>query len=263
VTRVLSGAVLVLLAVGVVWFSPDIVFRAVAFGALVLCVREFVGLAHHGGLPVSFWVSVTASVTTLAAFASGATRADALAVVLLVQAVAIPAVAMVAWNGGKDAIATVSASLFPSVYLALPIGAVIAIREAAGPAPLFLLMLTVMVSDTAQYYTGRLLGRTPLAPAISPKKTFEGAVGGFVFGAAVFTLVGAWWLERVPLALRGLLGLTLVASGIAGDLFESMMKRSAGVKDSSSIIPGHGGALDRLDALLFAAPIYYVVLRYV
>jgi phosphatidate cytidylyltransferase len=263
VTRVLSGAVLVTFAVALVWFSPAVVFRAAAFALLFLLVREFVGLAHHGGLPVSLWLTVTGSLTTLAAFAWAAPRADALAAVLLVQAVAIPAAAIAAWNGGREALATVSASIFPSVYLALPIGALVAIRELEGPAALFLLMLTVMVSDTAQYYTGRLFGRTPLAPAISPKKTLEGAVGGFVFGAVVFALVGAWWLERMPIALRVLLGLTLVASGIAGDLFESMLKRSAGVKDSASIIPGHGGVLDRVDALLFAAPIYYVVLRYV
>jgi phosphatidate cytidylyltransferase len=124
-------------------------------------------------------------------------------------------------------------------------------------------MLTVMVSDTAQYYTGRALGRRPLAPAVSPKKTIEGAVGGFVFGTALFVGVGAWWLPSMPLALRVALGLTLVALGIAGDLFESMLKRSAGVKDSSTLIPGHGGVLDRIDALLFAAPVYYVVLKYV
>jgi phosphatidate cytidylyltransferase len=159
-------------------------------------------------------------------------------------------------------LATVSASLFPSLYLALPIGAIVAIRASEGSAVLFLLMLTVMVSDTAQYYTGRLVGRTPLAPEISPKKTVEGAVGGFVFGAIVFSLAGAWWLERLPFAFRALLGVTVVAAGIAGDLFESLLKRSAGVKDSSSIIPGHGGVLDRVDALLFAAPVYYVVLQY-
>jgi phosphatidate cytidylyltransferase len=123
--------------------------------------------------------------------------------------------------------------------------------------------LTVMVSDTAQYYSGRLFGRRPLAAAISPRKTIEGAVGGFVFGAIILTVAGAWWLPGIPPAFRALLGVAIVALGIAGDLFESMLKRSAGVKDSSALIPGHGGVLDRIDALLFAAPIYYVVLKYV
>jgi phosphatidate cytidylyltransferase len=124
-------------------------------------------------------------------------------------------------------------------------------------------MLTVMVSDTAQYYTGRLFGTRPLAPAISPKKTVEGAVGGFVFGTALFVSAGAWWVPGMPILFRIGLGLAVVALGIGGDLFESMLKRSAGVKDSSALIPGHGGVLDRIDALLFAAPVYYIVLKYV
>jgi len=124
-------------------------------------------------------------------------------------------------------------------------------------------MLTIIVSDSMQYYTGRLFGRRPLAPAVSPKKTVEGAIGGFVFGTAAFAIIGMWWLPHMALALRAGLGLSIVALGIAGDLFESMLKRSANVKDSSSLIPGHGGILDRIDALLFAAPVYYIVLRYV
>ena len=157
-----------------------------------------------------------------------------------------------------------AAALFPALYLGLPIGAMVAIRETRGREALFLLMLTVIVSDTAQYYTGRAFGRRPLAPAISPKKTVEGAVGGFVFGAL---RAGG----RRRLVAAGGAGARCASaarrwrssrSGIAGDLFESMLKRSAGVKDSSALIPGHGGVLDRIDALLFAAPVYYVVLKY-
>ena len=175
----------------------------------------------------------------------------------------IAAITVTTWSGGKDALGSAAAALFPALYLGLPIGAMHAIREWRGAQVLFLLMLTVFVSDTAQYYSGRRFGRRPLAPAISPKKTLEGGIGGLVAGTLVLTVVGEWWLPSMPAAFRALLGAALVALGIAGDLFESMLKRSAGVKDSSTLIPGHGGILDRIDALLFAAPLYYVVLKYV
>jgi phosphatidate cytidylyltransferase len=103
-----------------------------------------------------------------------------------------------------------------------------------------------------------------LAATISPKKTIEGAVGGVVVGTAVLAAAGAWWLTpatAVGLPARLVLGVLVVAAGIAGDLFESLLKRSAGIKDSSSLIPGHGGILDRIDALLFAAPVYFVALK--
>ena len=190
-------------------------------------------------------------------------RQLSLDVILMAELIALALVALAAWRGGSDALGSTSASLFPSLYLAIPIGAMVAIRESGGPAALSLLMLTVIVSDSAQYYTGRLLGRRLLAPAISPKKTIEGAIGGFVFGTAVFAVVGVWWLPIVPAIARVGMGMGIVAVGIAGDLFESMLKRSANVKDSSAIIPGHGGILDRIDALLFAAPFFYVVGRFI
>lgn len=266
-TRVLSGAVLVFLTVAVVWFAPAIVFEAVGFLLVFAAVVELVALARQSGLNVPTWLSVVGALLTFATFGLTAPAEGRgptpLQFVLLAQFIAVAGVTLTGWSGGSDALARVSASLFPSLYLALPIGALVAIRDLQGPAALFLLMLTVMVSDTAQYYTGRFAGRRPLAPTISPKKTVEGALGGFVCGALVLAIAGAWWLPRVPVAVRVLLGLTVVALGITGDLFESMLKRSAGVKDSSALIPGHGGVLDRIDALLFAAPVYYIVLRYV
>jgi phosphatidate cytidylyltransferase len=183
-------------------------------------------------------------------------------VMLMSAFVVLASMSLVAWRGERDAIGRVAAAMLPMLYLGLPIGALVALREQHGPPALFLLMLAVMVSDTAQYYCGRAFGRRPLASAISPKKTIEGAIGGFVFGGALVAVVGAWWLPEVPAALRAALGVAVVALGIAGDLFESMLKRSAGVKDSATLIPGHGGVLDRIDALLFAAPVYYIVLKY-
>jgi phosphatidate cytidylyltransferase len=259
-TRVLSGAALIILAVAVVWSGQRLVFESVAFVLLFAATYELITLFRAGGILVPRWPATTAALLTLGTFSGilGASvpflTTDA---VLMVVLIGLALVAMRTWRGGTDALSTIGTSLFPSIYLALPIGAMIAIRE-QGPRPLFLLMLTIIVSDTAQYYTGRLTGRHLLAPAISPKKTVEGAVGGVVFGTAVFAAVGAWWLPIVPLGMRVGRGVGLVAAGIAGDLFESMLKRSAGVKDSSSMIPGHGGILDRIDALLFAAPLFYV-----
>jgi phosphatidate cytidylyltransferase len=259
-TRVLSGAALIALTIAVVWSRQRIVFESVAFLLLFAATYELITLLQAGGVVVPRWPATLASLLTLATFSSilnanlPLLSTDA---VLMVALIGLALVAMRRWRGGADALTTISSSLFPSLYLALPIGAMIAIRE-QGPEPLFLLMLTVIVSDTAQYYTGRLTGRHLLAPAISPKKTIEGACGGLVFGTAAFAAVGAWWLPIVPLPARIGIGLALVAVGIAGDLFESMLKRSAGVKDSSAIIPGHGGILDRIDALLFAAPLFYV-----
>jgi phosphatidate cytidylyltransferase len=181
---------------------------------------------------------------------------------LLTAFVALGALAIATWRGDGAAVGSVGAALLPALYLGLPLGAMVAIREIHGAAALFLLMLTVIVSDTSQYYAGRAFGRRLLAPAISPKKTVEGAMGGFVMGPLFLAAAGGWWLPGVPVTFRVALGLAIVALGIAGDLFESMLKRSAGVKDSATWIPGHGGALDRIDALLFAAPIYYIVLTY-
>ena len=265
-TRVLSGGVLILLAVAAVWFSPAWLFLCIAELLVVLACHEFAALTRASHLPFPFVVSTLAAALVCASFAQTAFGGHArvpIDVVLMTALVTLGALSLTSWRGGRDAVASASASLLPTLYFGLPIGAMVAIREASGPKGLFLLMLTVMVSDSAQYYSGRAFGRHKLAEAISPKKTVEGACGGFVCGALVLAVVGAWWLPTVPVALRVLLGATIVALGIAGDLFESMLKRSAGVKDSSALIPGHGGVLDRIDALLFAAPVYYVVLKYV
>jgi phosphatidate cytidylyltransferase len=264
VTRVLSGAVLIVFAVAIVWFAPALLFLAVAELLLLLGFSEYLTLARTAGLPVPPVPAAVAAMLTCAAFAT--VVAVPIDIVLMAALVALGALTLTLWKGepgGPDALALASASLFPSLYLGLPLGAMIAVRESRGREALFLLMMTVVVSDTAQYYSGRAFGRRPLAPAISPKKTVEGAVGGVLFGAAAMVVAGAWWLPAIPALLRAALGITIVALGIAGDLFESMLKRSAGMKDSSSLIPGHGGVLDRIDALLFAAPIYYVVVKYV
>jgi phosphatidate cytidylyltransferase len=122
------------------------------------------------------------------------------------------------------------------------------------------LFVIIWAGDSAAYYGGRAFGAHKLAPAISPNKTVEGAVAGLVGSVILGSVFAAWLSLRVPwqpvvIALAGI-------AGQLGDLVESALKRSAGVKDSSTLLPGHGGILDRLDSLLFAAPVYFFLAHF-
>jgi phosphatidate cytidylyltransferase len=125
------------------------------------------------------------------------------------------------------------------------------------PRELVLLLVAIIAAgDTAAYYGGRAFGRHPLAPKISPKKTVEGAIAGLMGSMLVGGIAGVVFLGEPWLSIT-LISAATAVFGQLGDLAESAMKRSAGVKDSSSILPGHGGILDRLDSVLFAAPVFY------
>jgi phosphatidate cytidylyltransferase len=152
--------------------------------------------------------------------------------------------------------------LVAPIYIGAPLGMLVALQTLSGPKATLVVIATIVVSDTAQYYSGRAFGRRPLAPTISPKKTVEGAIGGVICGALFMAIALTFVFPSTPIVVRILLGLVIVFLGIAGDLFESRLKRVAGLKDSSTLIPGHGGVLDRIDALLFAIPVfYYMVLQ--
>ena len=258
--RVLSGAVLGAAAGAALWFLGPIPLLVIAEIVLLLGFLEYAALAERLNARVPKVASGAASMLTCAAMASPGAPVQ---VVLMAAVLALGALVLGSGRAGVDVLHDVSASLLPPLYLGLPLGALVATHEAAGREAPLLLLLTVVVSDTAQYYCGRIFGRRLLAPAISPKKTVEGALGGIAFGTAAIMLVGRWWLPSTGLLWRAGLGLAIVVLGIVGDLFESLIKRGAGVKDASSLIPGHGGMLDRIDALLFAAPVYYVFVKYV
>jgi phosphatidate cytidylyltransferase len=147
---------------------------------------------------------------------------------------------------------------FAILYISMPLGLLAALTIARGWRATVLLIATVAVSDSLQFYSGRLFGRHALAPAISPKKTIEGAIGGAIAGTLFMVLAGPLVFADFPRLTLAVLGFVMVVLGILGDLFESRLKREANVKDSSSLIPGHGGVLDRIDALLFVTPAFVV-----
>ena len=153
----------------------------------------------------------------------------------------------------EEAIPALGILCFGIPYFAVPIASLYALKR-LDPWLVFLLMAIVWLGDTAAFYVGSKIGRHKLAPVISPKKSWEGAAAGFLASVAAAAAWSFFRLDRIDVALLGVAALTALAAQI-GDLVESMIKRGSGVKDSGSVLPGHGGVLDRLDALLFAAPV--------
>ncbi len=150
---------------------------------------------------------------------------------------------------------------FGIFYVAWLLGHLILIRQfAEGPFLIFLLFLITWANDTAAYYVGSFWGRHHMTPRISPRKTWEGAVGGLVGSVAASFACQWWFLESLSAADAFSIGLLVGIAAPLGDLCESILKRSAGVKDSGGLIPGHGGVLDRVDSLIFTAPVIYYYL---
>ncbi len=144
------------------------------------------------------------------------------------------------------------------LYIGLTLSYLLVIRSLPdGALLIFFVVLVTWAGDTGAYVAGKSLGRHALAPVISPKKTYEGLAGGLVFACVLALIARQWFLPGLSPGDCLLLGLLLTAAGLAGDLAESAIKRSAGFKDSGALIPGHGGMLDRLDSLLFTAPAFY------
>jgi phosphatidate cytidylyltransferase len=132
----------------------------------------------------------------------------------------------------------------------------------AGAAGLvFFLLFITQVNDVAQYCWGKALGRTKITPTVSPNKTWEGAIGGWLTAALVFYLLAPYFTPLSPLH-AAIMGIVVPMFGFFGDITMSAIKRDLGVKDTSRLIPGHGGVLDRLDSLTFAAPVYFHLLAY-
>src|SRR6266498_1620714 len=158
-------------------------------------------------------------------------------------------------------IASSGATILGVLYVVLLGGHLVALRtgfeEKLAAHLLSFFFLILMGADTGAYYVGRAIGKHKLAPAISPGKTWEGVVGGVVAGLALATVVHFWFFRELPLKWALPLAAVMIVLGILGDLTESALKRGAGAKDAAKILPGHGGALDRLDSLLFNAPLIY------
>jgi len=158
-------------------------------------------------------------------------------------------------------IASTGATILGVLYVVLLGSHLVAVRtgfnQALSADLLCFFFLVLMGSDTGAYFVGRAFGKRKLAPSISPVKTWEGVAGGLLAGLLMGTIAHFWFFRELPLKLALPLAAVMTVVGILGDLTESALKRSAGAKDTANILPGHGGLLDRLDSLLFNAPVIY------
>jgi phosphatidate cytidylyltransferase len=194
--------------------------------------------------------------------------ANVLLILFVIIAVTIGTLVAVTLRGApfEKMIASVGATLLGVLYIPLLGSHLVALRTGFPPALsahlLSFFFLVLMGSDAGAYYTGRALGKHKLAPSISPGKTWEGAVGGIVAALAMAALAHFWFFRELPLKYMLPLAAIMTLLGILGDLAESALKRGAGAKDAANILPGHGGILDRLDSLLFNAPVIYYFARF-
>ncbi len=257
-TRVISGVVLGVAALGLIWFLNSIALLLVALIVAALAFHEYERIVDAIGAKVPYW---TALLATLLACSMVPFQWVDIESVLAASLLLIAVNVLLSDRVGHPLLADTAAAVLAPVYIGVPLGCLVGVHAIAGREAVLLLIATVAVSDTAQYYTGRTFGRTPLAPLRSPKKTREGAIGGVVIAPIFLAIAGSYWLPAFPWWWHASVGLGIVVTGIIGDLFESMLKRAADMKDSGTLIPGHGGVLDRIDALLFAAPLFYFFLR--
>jgi phosphatidate cytidylyltransferase len=178
--------------------------------------------------------------------------------VLLCAALATMALRLFLRRDPEGSISAVSAAVFGLVYIPSLLSFQLSLVK-AGPVWIVLLYTSVWAADSMAFYVGKSIGKRKLYPEISPNKTVEGAAGSLLGGIVGAAFIKATLLGQISLLQTVIIGLAIGFSTMVGDLVESMFKRDAGVKDSSHLVPGHGGVLDKLDGVIFAGPVFYWV----
>lgn len=263
-TRSLTAVFFVLVMVGSVLLGQN-VFSVLMFIVTILGLNEFILLVSNEKVQPALWptlISGALTYTMLAANAIGLLGPEGL--ILIVPFISALFISEL-WRNKPNPFYNIALSIGGIIYIALPFGLMMYFFDPVilsgykhyGIVLGFLLIL--WLNDTGAYFIGSLIGKHKLFERISPGKTWEGSIGGAVFG-----LLTAWGLSFIFSQLSNvqwmLLALIVVVTGTLGDLVESMLKRSLGIKDSGDILPGHGGILDRFDAVLLSAPFVFVYL---
>jgi phosphatidate cytidylyltransferase len=259
--RWLTAMVAIPFLVAVIIKAPPMMFAAFIGLVALIALKEYYPLAapvidSGDRLPIAAWGMITGAAVV------GATAAGIFHLVpgiLLINLMIAAMLSMPAYGKHPKILILVSAQLQGLIYIPLSLSTILLLRAGTdGTTWIFFLLFIVFSGDVGAFYAGRFFGRHKLSPAISPGKTIEGSVGSALTSIVVGFGFYSIFLPHLNLWTVLALLVFVNASAQAGDLFESQLKRSAGIKDSGSILPGHGGMLDRIDALLFAAPIAWV-----
>lgn len=236
-------------------YLPPMVFTAIAAVAGALCLSELYRLClQPSAQPLTMGIGIVGCIALII----GPHFPNMVQPTLLAALVATLSIPLLVKMPLQDSFKQSAITMAGLLYIGLTLSYLVMIRLLPqGEWFLLFLLLVTWAADTGAYYVGTLCGQHALAPRISPKKTIEGLVGGLM-GAMIFAYVARWWfLSELSGADCLILAVLLTLAGLWGDLTESAIKRSIGVKDSGGLLPGHGGMLDRLDSLLFTAPAFY------
>ncbi len=277
--RIVTGVVLIAVVVALVWWGPAWLLAAIAALIAVLALIEFFALGERVGLRAfKKWTIACAVGLFYAQYAAGMVETRTFGSVSLVrnlagEAVSNEAVFLIFLFGCvgiglatrrplQDVLPAISISSAGLLFVALPFSYLVRINEIGGRGRELILFTLALIwaGDTLAYFVGRFVGRVPMARALSPKKTWEGAIANVVASLGV-ALVASRWIDMDLTALL-LIAAGANIAGQMGDLIESAYKRGAAVKDSGTIVPGHGGALDRIDSLILAAPVVWVMYQW-
>ena len=238
-------------------------FVLLAAAAMILGLFEFYVLAKKLQLKPEPVVGYVAGAAVFTLSLKPDPLGNALLTQLIIVALTIVTLVVATFRGAPfdKMLASVGATILSVLYIPLLGCYLVAVRVGFEPSLsahlLSFYFLVLMGGDAGAYYVGRSFGKRKLASSISPGKTWEGAIGGMVAALAMATLAHFWFFRDLPLKYALPLAAIMTIIGILGDLAESALKRGAGAKDAANILPGHGGILDRLDSLLFNAPLLY------
>jgi phosphatidate cytidylyltransferase len=258
--RVLTAIVFIPILMGAIWVGSPLWFVGLSGVAILLGLHEYCSMGRGGGM----LTGTLAVLGLLIAFYTGEHRwiPAILAGVTIVELL-LSLARQRHLEDHSDALPTLAIRLTGVLYLGLLGGYLIGVRMLESDIPalpaklLTLFFVVIFAGDTGAYYSGRTLGRHKLAPRISPGKTWEGVAGGLAGNVLAALLAHATFFPELSVGHAIPLALLMGLLGITGDLCESMIKRGAKAKDAGKLIPGHGGLLDRLDSMLFNAPILY------